>query len=410
MGGLIENIVGGGGSKSKVQDATPAEFDALRNPLVQHILAFLGITEPVTGVQRRPGEKDIEVTINPFEGDPLAGIPAAPGDLLTPAALSDEELGLIARLQPRGGSGLLQRQNALTAAMKPDPAYSSGGGQYARPGQRYESSGDNPFAVGSEGAYLDQFGFGDQYLASHQFGTDNPYLARMIEAAQRPTIQALEETLSRTLPGRFTQAGQFVQPQGSSAFDRAAAIASRGAGDTMGDIAGRLSFDTYEAERAREVAAREAERGRQVAMMDAERSRQFGAFESERGREHATYQQERAFGQATFEAERNRKFEAMMADKDRQLAAVKLSQGEVDVALKSLQASALPRMLQQMEKDTALTEFRRRTDQFLALMQTILTGTAATPAVTTKSSTTSGFLPVVGDLMKAGASLQNSEP
>lgn len=83
----------------------------------------------------------------------------------------------------------------------------------------------------------------------------NPFLEEAIRAAQRPTVQALEETLSRTLPGRFTVAGQFVQPQGSSAFDRAAAIATRGAADALSDIATNISFAGYESERNRQQQA-----------------------------------------------------------------------------------------------------------------------------------------------------------
>lgn len=80
----------------------------------------------------------------------------------------------------------------------------------------------------------------------------NPFLKSFIEAAQRPTLQGLEETLTRSLPGRFTAAGQFIQPQGSSAFDRAAAIATRGAADAVGDIATRIGAGAYEAERGRQ--------------------------------------------------------------------------------------------------------------------------------------------------------------
>jgi len=83
----------------------------------------------------------------------------------------------------------------------------------------------------------------------------NPFLNASIEAAQRPTLENLEETLSRVLPGRFTQAGQMTQPQGSSAFDRAAAIATRGATQAMADIATQLSFGTQEAERGRQQEA-----------------------------------------------------------------------------------------------------------------------------------------------------------
>lgn len=94
---------------------------------------------------------------------------------------------------------------------------------------------------------------GGQFLPG-QSGT-NPFLQAAIEAAQRPTFQGLEEVLSRTLPGRFTQGGQFVQPQGSSAFDRAAAIASRGASQAAADIATNLSFGVHEAERGRQQEA-----------------------------------------------------------------------------------------------------------------------------------------------------------
>lgn len=83
----------------------------------------------------------------------------------------------------------------------------------------------------------------------------NPFLEAAIKAAQRPTLQGLTETLDRTLPGRFTAAGQFVQPQGSSAFDRAAAIATRGAADAVGDIATKMSYQGYNDERSRQQEA-----------------------------------------------------------------------------------------------------------------------------------------------------------
>lgn len=83
----------------------------------------------------------------------------------------------------------------------------------------------------------------------------NPFLSDYIKMAQRPTMEALTETLSRELPGRFTAGGQFVQPQGSSAFDRAAALASRSAANAIGDIATKISTGAYEAERGRQTQA-----------------------------------------------------------------------------------------------------------------------------------------------------------
>ena len=77
----------------------------------------------------------------------------------------------------------------------------------------------------------------------------NPFLEAAITNAQRPTMQGLEETLTRSLPGRFTQGGQFIQPHGSSAFDRAAAIATRGAADASAGIATNMSAQAYGQER-----------------------------------------------------------------------------------------------------------------------------------------------------------------
>lgn len=83
----------------------------------------------------------------------------------------------------------------------------------------------------------------------------NPFLKAYIEAAQRPTMEALETALGRTLPGRFNLAGHTTAPQGSSAFDRAAALATKGAADAMGDIATKIGFGAYEGERTRQQQA-----------------------------------------------------------------------------------------------------------------------------------------------------------
>lgn len=87
----------------------------------------------------------------------------------------------------------------------------------------------------------------------------NPFLAAAIEAAQRPTAAALNDTLSRTLPGTFTAAGQTIggglrSPNanlkpGSTAFDMAAARAFEGGSKALSDIATNMSFQGYNAER-----------------------------------------------------------------------------------------------------------------------------------------------------------------
>lgn len=83
----------------------------------------------------------------------------------------------------------------------------------------------------------------------------NPFLDAAIREAQRPTLEGLSETLDRSLPGKFTQGGQIVDRGtggGSSAFDRAAAIASRGAANALAGIATNLSAGNFEAERGRQ--------------------------------------------------------------------------------------------------------------------------------------------------------------
>lgn len=99
-------------------------------------------------------------------------------------------------------------------------------------------------------------------------GGMNPFLDAAIKAAQRPTLQGLEETLTRDLPGRFTQAGQFIQPQGSSAFDRAAAIATRGAADANADIATNMSYQNYNAGQDRKLDAAKSLPGVQATEID----------------------------------------------------------------------------------------------------------------------------------------------
>ncbi len=83
----------------------------------------------------------------------------------------------------------------------------------------------------------------------------NPFLTSAIEAAQRTSLRGLEDVLSRTLPGRFTQAGQFTQPEGSTAFDREAGRVTTNVAAEISDIAAQLGFAGFESERGRQQEA-----------------------------------------------------------------------------------------------------------------------------------------------------------
>lgn len=134
----------------------------------------------------------------------------------------------------------------------------------------------------------------------------NPFMDAAIREAQRPTMEGLTETLTRDLPGRFTSAGQMIQPQGSSAFDRAAAIASKGATDAMAGIATNMSFQGYESERGRQQDAAKSMPG--------------------------------------------------------------VTRQEVDTTIESLKAAALPRLIQDLGIERGIEEFNNRVNNLLTTL------------------------------------------
>lgn len=174
----------------------------------------------------------------------------------------------------------------------------------------------------------------------------NPFFDAAVRAAQRPTLEGLQETLSRSLPGRFTANGQFTQPNtgdqgGSSAFDRAAAIATRGAANAVGDIATNMGNTAYGAER------------------------------------------------------------------QNQNVAAGLDQAQVDQTIKGLQASALPRLIQQNGLDQGLALFQQQTSNLLDILKTI--GAVQAPhlgqqTVSQGTSTSSSSKGIFPDLFPKGLS------
>ena len=279
MSSIISSIFGGSEEQSKTKDITPVALRGVRTPFAETLLRLIGF-EPEFGTRKG---QDI-VTGGTFGGDTLGGIPQFGQPFA--AGITQEELATLGLLPgaAAGGAPLAGARDLLTRTL---------GGDFLKEG--------------------------------------NPFLRSTIEAAQRPTLEGLEELLSRVLPGRFTQGGQFTQPGGSSAFDRAAAIATRGTAQALGDIATNISF---------------------------------GAFESERGR------QQEAAGLAS-----------------------DLSTADVQRTISTLQAQALPRFIEQFGIDRGLQEFQGRIDAILKVLS-ILGGTAqATPGVQSSGSTQTGILP-----------------
>lgn len=155
--------------------------------------------------------------------NPRGGIPIAPARMVGPGPNG------IGRVQPRG---IYQQVAPISAGERSSLAMLN-----------QQAAATNPMIT----SYLSDV-LGGQYLP----GADkaNPFLEPAIQAAQRPTQQALEDTLSRTLPSQFAKVGQFNQPQrGSSAFDTAAALAYGRGAQALSDIATNMSNTAYGSER-----------------------------------------------------------------------------------------------------------------------------------------------------------------
>jgi hypothetical protein len=278
-------MAGGSKSSSEPTDVTPQAFKDLQPGFADIIGQLMGLEN--TGVRKppKPAYRPVGNT-----SDPLRNIPQYGGQV-GPAQMGGNEKALLDRLMGIQSGGQ--------------------GGAPATPSQGYM-----------------QDAIAGKYVGS------NPFLDAAIRSAQRPTMQGLEETLSRTLPGRFTQAGQFTQPQGSSAFDRAAAIATRGAADAAGDIATNMSYAGYEGERGR--------------------------------------QQEAA------------------------MQLPQLTAQEINSTIQNLQAQALPRMIEELGIERGLEQFQNRMNTMLAIMG-IASGTTA-PVIGQKSSSSTkpNVLPALG--------------
>lgn len=178
---------------------------------------------------------------------------------------------------------------------------------------------------GKAGSYFDDAVAG-KYLGPNQ------YMSDYIKAAQHETQMALEQTLGRTLPGRFAMAGHLTNPyqtskpsNSSSAFDRAAALAYGEGAHALGKIATDITYQGYESERNRQQAAANSR--------------------------------------------------------------VQLGQAEVDSTIKTLQAQALPRLIQELGIERGMKTFQDSMGQVLDVLKLI--GGITQPTVATAGSSTS---------------------
>lgn len=201
----MSGIFGGSKSSSKPVDLRDPALATPTNQFASLLLGLLGAEGPQTGQVRGPGTNPT-ATINPTPvgtSSGIAGIPGFQGQFTAP--ITGAEQNILAGLQGEGAG----RQDFLAQTLS---------GQFLTPGS-------------------------------------NPFLQQFSDAANRTTMRQFEEMMTRTLPGRFTQAGQNINPGQSSAFDRAAAIQSEGLANALADTNSRIFAGAYESERARQQEA-----------------------------------------------------------------------------------------------------------------------------------------------------------
>lgn len=187
---------------------------------------------------------------------------------------------------------------------------------------------------------------------------NNPIVQAAIQAAQRPTQQALDESLTRDLPGRFAMSGQQTQPQSSSAFDRAAAIATRGSADALGDIATNISYQNLNDANNRAASA-------------------LGQYTT--GQQAANQQTQ----QLTSQAQNNQATNAISAAGQQS----QIQASDVNSMISNLQAQALPRLIQDLGVERGMEAFNSNITSLLAGLG--LTSSTTQPTVANSSDSSS---------------------
>lgn len=434
-----------GGSKSssssKPVDMTPEEFKKLQGPFGDVLMNLIGQYIPdgskaimqgyqgptTTGLGKT--EKSALNNVNAIANKPNPYQVTNPG-----AAMNAGKGGAYAQAKPMPRDPRLDKlYNNIGSGMPQNPAVMSGTDKAFLQG--IQNSGKNP---GSVNAFTDALGiksktplsgFADQLSKASNtgaFGGDNKFSDAYIDQAQRRTMENLTETLDRTLPGRFTQAGQIVSPRGSSAFDRAAAIASRGATQEMGDIATRINYQALESARGREADALGAELGRrgeenaryaqaQQAQLDRAMqipgmTAQLNNLNAQTNNTYANMGQTQANTALTManslgqEAQTNYIQGAQTNNTNAQTGLLNAQTGtqnaqtgmigsqvksqEVDTAIKNLQAQALPRLIQDMGVERGMEAFNNQVNSLLAVLGI---GAGVTrPVVSQESNSKSG--------------------
>lgn len=371
-------------SSSDPVDMTPDAFKNLQQPFANVLQSMIGKSGP-----------GINKVMQGYGGPTAAAM--RPGETNTLDALMQQQNSYQSQAPTQALPGTPTGSSMYTGPVGPSGAAQQLMGNTAQSGM--DPNAVNKFVSGLNLGPQQSLGQFTQGLADASqtgaFGADagsNPFAQSYIDQAQRQTMQNLEETLSRTLPGRFTQAGHIVQPQGSSAFDRAAAIASRGATQEMGDIASRISYQALESARGREADAMGAELGRggeaaaraaQAQQAQLDRAMQVPGLE-------AQIQNLGAQTGATKAQTGLTEAQTQTQNSQTDLTQAGVQAQEVDTMIKNLQAQALPRLIKEMGIERGMEAFQNNVNSMLSVLG--IAGGVTRPVISQQSDSKSGSL------------------
>jgi hypothetical protein len=299
--------------------------------------------------------------------DILSGIPTYQGPLTSQIGGNEQSI-LNQLMGPNADNG----SNAFIQSLLNGSAYSGVGN--VNPQQVAQNTGAINYGTDAQGNPL------DPYSAMQLGQAQNPFLQAYTQAQQRTTMDQLTQALTRDLPSRFTAGGQFVQPQGSSAFDRAAALASNGAANAMGDIASNIGYNAYASDRALQANAINDQQNRELQAATGTAGNALTAAQGNQSTDLAAQTQNQNTG---------------MAQVAGQQAGVGLQQAQIDTMIKNLQAQALPRLIQEQGIDRGVDAFNQQMNSLLQVLGITANVTQPTVANSSKSETKPNLIPSI---------------
>jgi hypothetical protein len=308
-------------------------------------------------------------TGGPTPGNPnsvLSGIPAYGGQ--TTAGITGNESSLLSQLM--GTTGLNDQAMASLNALL------SGSGGYPQAGAG---------TVGTSQVAGTNINPAD--VASTFNATNNPLLQAYITASQRATMDNLAQTLVNN-GSRFTANGQFIQPTGSSAFDRAQALATQSAANASSDIASNIGYNAYNLNQTLNQSTAQSNAANALQALLGNQSTGLAASTSNAANTLTASGQNASNQLTASQSNQN----AALQEEQNQIAAAtaqgNLSSGEVSSLVSNLQAQALPRLIEQYGLDQGLQMFNNQVNDLMTILQTGAGVTSPVVANESKSSST----------------------